>query len=68
MTAKQALLELVETMSEEEAEGLLVQLKEDLIDYDPLTPEEEAQLAESNRAIEAGDTIPAGGLFKHLGV
>ena len=68
MTAKQALLELVETMSEEEAEGLLVQLKEDLIDYDPLTPEEEAQLVESDRAIESGDKIPAEELFKQLGV
>ena len=68
MTAKQALLELVETMSEEEAEEVLVQLREGLIDYDPLTPEEEAQLEESAKAIQAGDTISAEDLFKQLGV
>ena len=68
MTAKQALLELIETMSEEEAEEVLVQLREDPVDYDPLTPEEEAQLAESRAAVAAGDTVSADEHFRRLNV
>ena len=68
VTAKQALLELVESMSEEDAEELLSQLEQDGVDYEPLTAEEERELSEADRAITAGDVVKAEDLFKTLGV
>jgi hypothetical protein len=66
VTAKQALLELVESMSEEDAEELLSQLEQDGVDYEPLTAEEEAQLNESKAAFDAGDFVSADEYFKRL--
>lgn len=69
MTAKQALLEFVETMTEEDAEELLARLEWESSEFDDdPTPEEEAMLAEARTAIAAGDVLSAEELFKELGI
>ncbi len=68
MTAKQALLDYVQTMSEDEAEELLERLKWESSEFDdePLTAEEEAMLAEAKKSFEAGDFMEAREFFKKL--
>lgn len=68
MTAKQALLELVETMSEEEAEELLAQLEWESTEFDELTPEEEAEVEAGRADIAAGNSVNADEYFKRLKV
>lgn len=69
MTAKQLLRERIETLSEREAERTLrllddirdpltVMLDDAPIDDEPVTPEEEAAVAEANADIAAGRTVP----------
>lgn len=69
MTAKQALMELVEAMTEEAKEAL-AQFEWDAAEFDdePLTEDEEAQLLAAEHAIATGDTVHAEDVFKSLGV
>jgi len=68
VTAKQALLERVETMSEEEAEELLQRLDWESTDFEELTPDELARVAEGQRQIAAGESVDGETLFRELGL
>jgi hypothetical protein len=69
MTAKQALREWVETMSEEAAEELLARLEWESIEFDdPPSPEELVLLKDAMAAIANGDVLPADAVFKDLGL
>lgn len=68
MTAKQALIERVEEMTEEEAAELLAQLEWDSTEFEVLTPEDAARVEEGFAQIRAGDSIDGAELFRQLGL
>lgn len=63
MTAKQALMELVEAMTEEEAEEALAQLEWDAAEFDELTPEEAAEVEAGRAEFSAGAFVDAESFF-----
>ncbi len=68
MTAKQALLERVQAMSEEEAEEVLAQLEWESTEFEELTPEEEAEVEAGRAEFAAGNSVSADEYFKRLKV
>lgn len=68
MTAKQALRERVESLSEEEAEEWLARLEWESTEFEELTPEEAAEVDAAEAAIAAGDFIDGEELFRKLGI
>jgi len=68
MTAKQALLELVETMSEEEAEEVLARIEWEATEFEELTPEEAAEVEVGRAEFAAGHSVSADEYFKRLKV
>ncbi len=67
MTAKQALREWIDRMSNEEAEELLAQLECDATD-DELTPEEYEEARLGRLENERGESVDGETLFNELGV
>lgn len=68
MTAKQALLERVHAMSEEEAEEMLAQLEWESTEFEALTPEEAAEVEAGRAESAAGDSVSADEYFERLKV
>ncbi|MCZ2109467.1 MAG: hypothetical protein LC118_07860 [Dehalococcoidia bacterium] len=67
MTAKQALREWIDRMSNEEAEELLAQLECDATD-DELTPEDLIAIGRSEEEYARGDYVDGEELFRELGL
>ena len=57
MTAKQALLELIPELSEEDAQRLL-EYAQDFCDDEPLSDDEREELFRIRAEMEAGDAVP----------
>lgn len=68
MTAKEALRERIDSLTEKEAAELLDRLEWESTEEEELTPEEWARVREGQRQIAAGETVDAGELFKELGL
>ena len=66
MTAKQALIERVESMTEEEAAELLAQLEWESTEFEELTPAELAEVAEAEAQVARGDTVPLRDALRRL--
>ncbi|MBA4180939.1 MAG: hypothetical protein C0506_10160 [Anaerolinea sp.] len=59
MTAKEALRERIDLLTEEEAADLLDRLEWESTEEEELTPEEWARVREGERQIAAGETVDA---------
>ena len=68
MTAKQALIERVETMTEEEAAELLNQLEWDATEFEELTPAELERVERGFKQVANGESIDGETLFRELGL
>lgn len=66
VTAKQALLERVETMSEEEAEELLQRLDWESTEFEELTPEELERVLRGEEQIAQGASVDGATLLREL--
>lgn len=68
MTAKEALRQRIDSLTEEEAAELLDRLEWESTEEEELTAEEWARVREGKRQIAAGETVDAEELFKELGL
>jgi hypothetical protein len=68
MTAKEALRERIDDLSEEEAAELLAQIEWDATEEEELTPEEIALLDEVKTQFERGEVFDGEKLLRELGV
>ncbi|MEO8541492.1 MAG: hypothetical protein ABI577_17245 [bacterium] len=68
MTAKQALRERVDLLTEEEAEELLARLDWESSEFEELTSEESAELDSVLAGVATGDWSDGEELFRKLGV
>jgi hypothetical protein len=68
MTAKEALHEKVEGLSEDEAAELLARLEWEATETEDLTDEELAEVLEGERQLAAGDSVSGKELFARLGL
>jgi len=68
VTAKEALRERIDDLSEEEAAELLAQIEWDATEEEELTPEEIALLDEVKTQFERGEVFDGEKLLRELGV
>lgn len=68
MTAKEALLERVEQLSEEEAAEWLARLADDYDEEEELSEEDMEDAIAGRRENERGESIPADQLFRRYGL
>ena len=68
MTAKEALRERIDDLSEEEAAELLAQIEWDATEEEELTPEEMELVRQSQLEYERGEGIVGEELFRQLGL
>jgi hypothetical protein len=68
MTAKEALRERIDDLSEEEAAELLAQIEWDATEEEELTPEEMELVRQSQLEYERGEGIDGEELFRQLGL
>jgi len=66
MTAKQALRERIEQLSEDEAEELLARLDWEATETETLTDEEMEEVLAGEREIEAGESVGGEEVFRRL--
>ena len=68
MTAKQALRERIEQLSEDEAEELLARLDWEATDTETLTDEEMEQVLAAEREFARGEFVDGEEVFRKLGL
>lgn len=68
MTAKQALIERVQDMTEEEASELLAQLEWNAAEFEELTAPELARVERGEAQVARGESIDGEALFRELGI
>ena len=68
MTAKQALFERIESLSEEEAAELLAKIDWDSTEYEELTEEEAAEVAASQAEYDRGESVDVEAALQRLGL
>lgn len=68
MTAKEALRERIDDLTEEEAEEWLARMEWESTEFDELTDEEMADVLAGRAEIQAGNSIDGEELFRKLGI
>jgi hypothetical protein len=68
MTAKQALHERIESLSEEEAAELLARIDWDSTEYEELTTDEAAEVAASQSEYQRGESVDGDDALRRLGL
>ena len=68
LTAKQALIERVETMTDEEAAELLNQLEWESTEFDTLSDDALRELADAEAEVSRGEIVSAAEVLRRLGL
>ncbi len=68
MTAKEAVKERVDKLSEDEAAEWLARIEWESTEFEELTAEEWELVRQAEREIERGETIPAEEVYRELGL
>ena len=68
MTAKEALREKIDALTEDEAVEMLARMEWEASEFEFLSPEEAANLEAARAEVAAGKVVPAEDVFRRLGM